>query len=159
MGYARSPFPDFKSYLRILSGWDEKNTQLILKQNISGYITDEILSSSYPSKDFLKLVNTIGNNEGTPKIEYDNISRKTKPILTRFGLTFGMFLVDEISLIYILIGFTHFWDYKPTNATQVDSPGVYTSEKLIESSTKDKIQLKCDVIEGSVVNGPRQPIL
>ena len=32
MGYARSPFGDFESYFRIVTGWDEDDSQLILKQ-------------------------------------------------------------------------------------------------------------------------------
>ena len=46
--------------------------------------------------------------------------------------------------------------YKPTKAIHADSPGVYTSDKLF---TKDKIHLKCEVIDGSVVIGSRQPLL
>ena len=40
-----------------------------------------------------------------------------------------------------------------------DSPGVYTSEKVLNESTIDKIHLQCDVFDGSVVNGLRQPKL
>ena len=36
---------------------------------------------------------------------------------------------------------------------------VYISKKLINLSTTDKIHSKCIVIDGSVVNGVRQPIL
>ena len=79
MGYARSPFPDFESYPRIFVVLDEKNIQLILKQHISGYINYEISSGIYPTKDVSELVYTIGDHEGTPKIEYDDISMKTKP--------------------------------------------------------------------------------
>ena len=57
------------------------------------------------------------------------------------------------------MGFKPFWIYKPTNANHIDSPGVYTSDKILNLSTIDKIHLKCDVIDGSVVNGLRQPIL
>ena len=28
------------------------------------------------------------------------------------------------------LGFTPYWDYKPTNAIHADSPAVYTSEKF-----------------------------
>ena len=55
--------------------------------------------------------------------------------------------------------FTPFWDYKPTNAIHADSPGVYTSYKILNLSTRNKIHIKCDVIDGSVVNGLRHPIL
>ena len=55
--------------------------------------------------------------------------------------------------------FTPYWDLKPTNAIHADSPGIYTSEKSINSSTIDKDYLKCDFIDGSVLNGLRQPTL
>ena len=47
---------------------------------------------------------------------------------------------------------------KPTNAFPVYFPGVYTSGKVLNLNTKDKIHLKCDVIESNVVNSLRQPI-
>ena len=40
-----------------------------------------------------------------------------------------------------------------------DSPGSYTSEKRLDSCTIDKNYLKIDVIDGSIVNGLKQPIL
>ena len=80
--------------------------------------------------------------------------------MTRFGGTFGTLKCDEKSFFNTLLGFTPFWDYKPpTNAFHADSPGVYTSEKILNSSTMNEIHLKCAVIDGSVVNGSRQPIL
>ena len=55
------------------------------------------------------------------------------------------------------MAFTQNWDYRPTNAVHADSPGVYTSDKILNSSTIGKIHLKCDVIDGSVANGIREP--
>ena len=49
--------------------------------------------------------------------------------------------------------------YKPTNAIHADSPGVYTSDKILLLSTKNKILLKTNVIKGSMVNASRQPII
>ena len=40
-----------------------------------------------------------------------------------------------------------------------DSPGVYTSDKVLNLNTVNKILLKCNVIDGSIQNGLRQPIL
>ena len=57
------------------------------------------------------------------------------------------------------MGFTAYWDYKPTIAIHADSPGVYTSDKILNLSTIDEILLKCDVIDGSISDGVRQPIL
>ena len=47
--------------------------------------------------------------------------------------------------------FTAGWDYKHYNQ--------YLSQKIVNLCTTNKIQLKCDVIDGSVVDGVRQPIL
>ena len=52
--------------------------------------------------------------------------------------------------VYIL-GFSPHWDYKHFNE--------YISQKIINLSTLDKILFKCDVIDGSVVNGIREPKL
>ena len=78
MDYARSPFRDFESYLRVLVDLDKKNIQLILKQNFSHSTTYEILQGIV--KDFSEVVYTMGDHEGTVQIENDDISMKTKPI-------------------------------------------------------------------------------
>ena len=67
---------------------------------------------------------------------------KTKLILTRFGSTFGTLRFDERSFFSTLLGFTPYWDHKPTNAIHADSSGVYTSDKNLYLSTLDKILLK-----------------
>ena len=56
-------------------------------------------------------------------------------------------------------GFPPFWDYKPKNAIHADKPGVYTSAKILNLSSINKIHLKCDFVDGSVLNGVRQSIL
>ena len=56
-------------------------------------------------------------------------------------------------------GFTKFCDDYPTSAIHADSPHVYTSQKILNSSTTNKIHLKCDIIDGSIVNGVRQPVM
>ena len=66
--------------------------------------------------------------------------------------------VAEKSFFLTLLKFTPNWDYKPTNEIQAVSPGVYTSDKILNSIAKDKVHLKCDVIAGFVVNGTREPI-
>ena len=55
--------------------------------------------------------------------------------------------------------FTPYWDYKPTNALHADSPGAYTSDKILNSNSVNEIHLKSDVIDGSVQNGVRHPVL
>ena len=74
--------------------------------------------------------------------------------------TFGTLRFDKKSFFHTLLGFTAYWDYKPTNAIHADAPGVYTSDKIILNlNTKNKIHLKCDCIDGSIQDGIRQPIL
>ena len=52
------------------------------------------------------------------------------------------------------MGFT-----KPTYTIHADSPGVYTSDKSLNLSTIDKIHLKYDCINGSILDSCRQPFL
>ena len=78
---------------------------------------------------------------------------KTKPILNRFGGTFGTLRFNENFFFITLLGFTPDWVYKPTNAIHADSHGVYTGEEIINIGAIDKILLKCHVIDGSLKNG------
>ena len=160
MGYARSPFRDFESYLRIAVGLEEDNTRLILKQYNEKFITYELNPGNYTIEDLQKAVYPLGDHEGTLQIEYDDLHKKVKLFLTRFGSTFGTLRFDEKSFFHTILGFDPCWDYKPTIAIHADSPGVYTNDKLIlKLNTKSKIHLKCDIMKGSVVDGVRQPIL
>ena len=158
MGYARSPFGDFESYLRFVVGLDEHDVQFILEQNNSNFVTYEISLGFHTIKGISEAVYTWGDVDGTIQIEYD-ISMKTKLILTRFRSTFGSLNFDKGSFFNTSLGFPPYWDYKPTNAIYADSPGVYTCDKILNFNAIKKIQLKCDVIDGLVVNGIRQPTL
>ena len=73
---------------------------------------------------------------------------KTK-LLLRSGIITIRF--DEKSFFCNVLGFTPGWDYKHYNK--------YLSQKIVNLSSTNKINLKCDIIDGSVVNGLRQPIL
>ena len=80
--------------------------------------------------------------------------------MTRFASTFGTLKFDENSFFHTILGFHPYWDYKPTNAIHADSPGVYTSDKIILNINRiNKIHLKCDCIDGSIQDGVRQPTL
>ena len=50
-------------------------------------------------------VYTKSDHEGTIQIEYDDISKKTKIIVTRSGLTFGKLGFNEISFFQCFIRF------------------------------------------------------
>ena len=58
---------------------------------------------------------------------------------------------DEQSFFSNILGFTPGWDYKHYNK--------YISQKILNLGSTTKIHLKADVIDGSVVDGVRQPIL
>ena len=81
-------------------------------------------------------------------IEYDDITMKTK-LVVRHGVIAIRF--DEKSFFSTILGFTPCWDYKHYNE--------YTSQKTVNLGSTNEIHLKCDVTDGSVVNGLRQPIL
>ena len=85
-------------------------------------------------------------------IDSDDVSLITKLIL-RPDITALSF--DEKSFFNTILGFSPHWDYK--NIASYDRE--YYTEKNRNLSTTDKIHLKCDVIDGSVLNGVRQPIL
>ena len=58
---------------------------------------------------------------------------------------------DEMLFFSTILGFTAGWDYKHYNQ--------YLSQNIVNLSSTNKIYLKCDAIDGSVVNVVRQPIL
>ena len=159
-GYANSSFKDFETYLRIIIGLEEDDIQLILKQYNEKFVTYELDPGNHTIEDIQKAVYPLGGQKGTLQIEYDDLNKKVKLILTRFGETFETLRFDKKSFFHTLLGFTSYWDYKPTNDIHADAPGVYTSDKIIlYLNTIDKIHLECDIIEGSIQDGLRQPIL
>ena len=144
----------FESYLRVVIGLDEDDIQLKVKQHNSNFVTYEIPPGVYSIKDISEVVYTIGDHKGTLRIEYVDNSMKTKQMLSPFE----MLRFNEKSFFNTSSGFTPFWDYRPTKTIHLDSPGLYTSEKISNLCTINKIRLKCDVNDGSVVNGLRQPL-
>ena len=98
----------------------------------------------------------MGDDEGTLQVEYDDKNMKTKLILTHFGAKFGTSRLDEQSFFNTFLGFTPFLG---SEAVHFDSPDVHTSDKILNLITIVKVYLKCDVSDGSVVNGQGQKIL
>ena len=103
---------------------------MILKHHNATFVTYDLDPGNYTIEDLQEAVQLLGDHEGTLKIEYDDLNKKTNLILKRFGGTFGTLRFNEKSFFRTLLGFAPFWDYKPTNAIQADSPFVYTSKKL-----------------------------
>ena len=106
MGYARSPFRDFESYLTIVVGLDEVDIQSILKQYKSNFVTYKLTPAIHTIKDIEEVVYTMGDHEGTLQIEYVEFTMKTKLILTRFDGCFGRLRFNERSFFVTLLGFT-----------------------------------------------------
>ena len=155
LNYSRSQFRDFESYLRIKVGLDEEDIQLILKEYNSHFITYELSPGIYTIQDISDAVHTFSGHSDIIEIEYNDISMKTKIILKykdlreNFGLGTSRF--DKKSFFHTLLGHDPYFDYKV--------PRVYTSDKILNLNTTNKIHLKCDCIDGSIQNGLRQPIL
>ena len=154
-GYTRSRFRDFEICLRIVIGLDEKDIQLILKEYNSHFITYELTPGIYSIQDISDTIYTFNVNNERIQVEYGDISMRTKIILKYIGkrkmFALGTLRFDQTSFFHTLLGFTPYWDYKPS--------GVYTSDKILNLNTVNKIHLKYDIIQGGVVNGVGQPIL
>ena len=152
-GYVLSVFQDFESYLRTEVDLVEHDIKLVLDEYNSSFITYELQAGIYTFKDISKpLFNFLQTEYPGPSnvidIEYDDITMKTK-LFVRSGIIGIRF--DEKSFFSTVLGFTSGWDYKHYNE--------YTSQKILNLGSTNKIHLKCDIIDGSVVNCLRQPIL
>ena len=95
-----------------------------------------ILQLEYPSSDSEIL------------IILDDITRKTKLVVNSGFIAIKF---DEKSFFSTIFGFTAGWDYKHYNQ--------YLSQKIVNLSSTNKIHLKCDAIDGSEVDGVRQPTI
>ena len=69
LGYSRSLFRDFESYLRIVVGLDEEDIQLILKQYNSHFITDELTPGVYTIQDISDTIHTFSGHSENLEIE------------------------------------------------------------------------------------------
>ena len=148
----RSVFQDFESYLRTEVDLVEDDGKLVLDEYNSSFITYELDPGIYTCKDLSEaLFNILQSEYPGPSnvidIEFDDIIRKAK-LDVRSGIIAIRF--DEKSFFSTILGFTPRWDYKHYNK--------YTSRKVVNLGSTNKIHLKCDCIDGSVVNGLRQPI-
>ena len=151
--YTSSVFQDFESFLRTQIDLVESDIKLVLDEYNSRFITYELEPGIYTFKDISEaLFNILQSEYPGPSnvidVEYDDITMKTK-LVVKFGIIAIKF--DEKSFFSTILGFTPGWDYKHYNK--------YVSQKIVNLGSTNKIHLKCDVIDGSVVNGLRQPIL
>ena len=91
---------------------DEDDLQFTWKQFNSIFIIYEISPGVYSLKDISEAVYTKSNHEMILQIEYVDITMKTKLILTRFGLTFGVLESDGKLFFITLLGSTACWKCK-----------------------------------------------
>ena len=151
--YTSSVFQDFESFLRTQIDLVEDDVKLVLDEYNSNFITYELEPGIYTFKDISEaLLNILQIEYPGPSnvinIEFDDITRKTK-LVVNIGIIAIRF--DEKSFFSTILGFAPGWDYKHYNK--------YTSQKIVNLGSTNKIHLKCDFIDGAVVDGVRQPIL
>ena len=153
--YTNSVFQDFESFLRTQIDLVEDDIKLVLDEYNSSFITYKLEPGIYTFKDISETLFNILQSEypgpgNVIDIEYDDITMKTK-LVVRYGIIAIRFRFDEKSFFSTVLGFNSGWDYKVYNK--------YTSQKIVNLGSTNKIHLKCDAINGSVVKGLRQPIL
>ena len=151
--YTRSVFQDFESFLRTQIDLVEDDVKLVLDEYNSNFVTYKLEPGIYSYRDisealFYILQSEYPSSDSEILIRLDDITRKTK-LVVNSGIIAIRF--DEKSFFSSILGFTPGWDYKHYNQ--------YLSQKIVNLSSTNKIHLKCDVINGSVVNGIRQSIL
>ena len=151
--YTGSVFQEFESFIRTEVDLVEDDIKLVLDEYNLSFVTYELEPGIYTFKDISEALFKIIQSEypstsNVIDIEYDDITMKTN-LVVRFGIIAIRF--DEKSFFSTILGFTPGWDYKHYNK--------YTSQKVVNLGSTNKIHLKCDCIDGSVLNGIRQPIL
>ena len=151
-GYTKSNFQDFESYLRTEVGWVEDDIILVLDECNSSSIIYKISPGICTFKDVSEALSRFLQSEyegyhNAIKVEFDDITMKTK-LVVRTGIKTMIFY--EKSFFGTNLGFNHGWDYKHYNE--------YISHEIVNIGSTNKIHLRADVFDGSVVNGTRQPI-
>ena len=151
--YTRSVFQDFESFLRTQIDLIEDDIKLVLDEYNSSFITYELEPGIYSYREisealFYILQSEYPQSNSEILIRLDDVTRKTK-LVVNSGIIAIWF--DENSFFSTILGFTAGWDYKHYNQ--------YLSQKNVNLSSINKIQLKCDAIDGSLVKDVRQPIL
>ena len=151
--YDLSLFQDFESHLRREIDLVEDDIELVLYEYKSSFITYELEPGIHTFKDlsealFKFLQPEFEGVNYTIDIESHDFTMKTK-IVVRAGTVARRF--DQKSFFSTILGFTPGRDYKLYKE--------YISQKIVKLNTTNKFLLECDIIDRSVVNGVRQPIL
>ena len=148
--YVCSILQDFETFLRTKVDLVEDDIRLVLDENILGVITYQIESGKYTFKDISEALFKILQPEyelfnNSVDIKFHEFTMKTK-LVVRLGSMAIWF--DGKPFFSAVLGFNHGWDYKHYNE--------YISQIIVNLSTTNKIHLKCDCINGSILDGCRQ---
>ena len=151
--YVSSVFQDFERYHRTEVDLVEDDIKLVLEEYNQSFITCELEPCIYTFKDISEALFKILQPErdgylNAIDVEYDDITMKTKLVVRLGNITIRS---DEKPFFRKVLGFTSGWGYKQYIK--------YTSHKIVNLGSTNEIHLKCDVIDGSVVNGIQETIL
>ena len=151
--YTYSVFQDFGSFLRTQIDLIEDDVKLVLDEYNSSFNTYELEPGFYSYKEisealFYILQSEYPQSDSEILIRLDDFTKKTK-LVVNSGIIAIRF--DEKSSFSTILGFTAGWDYKHYKQ--------YLNQNIVNLSNTNIIHLKCDAIDGSLVNGVRQPIL
>ena len=155
----------YKDHLKLEKiNWDEINWEEINLDEINQEEINQINQINLPpfeiiENDFFGIQLTPGvyelvdiNNAIKQKIHESDYDFKIDIIPDTISMKSVLTTSNSIhfnSRLNILLGFTN-KDYPP---------GTHTSEKPVMITTTDKVHLKCDCVDGSIVNGIREQIL
>ena len=150
-GYIRSIFRDFESYLRTEVDLLEDDIRLVLDEYKSSFCTYELEPGIYTVKDFSESVFSILQPEyeassNVSVIEFDDITMKTKLVVRPSIIAIS---IDEKSFFSTILGFTSGWDYKHYDE--------YISQITLNLSSTNKVHLKFDCYNRSIINAVQQP--
>ena len=142
-----------KIFLRTKIELVQDDIRLVLSEYLSNFIIYVLDSGIYTFKDLFETLFNILQPESEASsnvivIEFDDISMKTK-----FVVKDGIIAIklNENSFFGTILGSTLGWVYEH----YIEN----TSQKIVNLSNTNKINLKCDVIDGSVVNGLTEPTI
>ena len=148
-GYTRSAFLDFESSFRTEIDLVEDDIRLVLDKSNSNFVTYELDPVIYTVRDLSETLFNILQakylaSDSKILFRLDSIIRKSNFGIIAIRFEEKSFLV--LSLVLLQVGIIR---------TIVNT----LVKKIVNLSTTKKTHLKCDIVNGSVVDGIRQPML
>ena len=151
--YNSSMFEESENFLGTVVDLIENDFTLVLDEYNSNFISNEITPGIYTFIDLSevltrKLQHSFDGFNNSIDIEFNDISMRTKLIVRPDIIALRL---DEKKFFSTKQCFNPHWDCKQYHECN--------SQKIINLSTIEKLHLKCDVVDKSVVNGIREPTL